>query len=440
MFDFIKNRFGKKSHGSQSRDGLGSKLSKRDLFLEPLEDRRLLAADFSLSVSDGDVTEVGANPGEFTVLGTGTTAVPTVINLTIAGTATAGGTDYSTISSTVTIPAGTNTSQTIDVQGIIDDSLFEGDETVIVTLDSIASGDVGNTIDQASKTQSVDIVDDELAVVSVAVQDGAASETGPDDGAFRISLDKANNTGDTITVNYTMTGVATNGTDYATVDGTAEIADGNTFVDVLVDVLPDSIVEATESVTITLNSLTLPSHVDAGKISIDTNNAEVSLDITDNDSATVSIAATDATGAETSGPADGGVFTVTQTAVSSTDTVIAYTVTGSAASGSDYVALSGTVTILAGDTTATIDVAGIVDDAIVEANETVVVTLDSVSSGDPQITLDPDAADKTATVTITDNDSATVSIAATDATGAETSGPADGGVFTGLTRCLYGYG
>ena len=60
MFDFIKNRFGKKSHGSQSRDGLGSKLSKRDLFLEPLEDRRLLAADFSLSVSDGDVTEVGA--------------------------------------------------------------------------------------------------------------------------------------------------------------------------------------------------------------------------------------------------------------------------------------------------------------------------------------------------------------------------------------------
>ena len=118
MFDFIKNRFGKKSHRSQRREGLGSKLSKRDLFLEPLEDRRLLAADFSLSVSDGDVTEVGANPGEFTVLGTGTTAAPTVINLTIAGTATAGGTDYSTISSTVTIPAGTNTSQTIDVQGL----------------------------------------------------------------------------------------------------------------------------------------------------------------------------------------------------------------------------------------------------------------------------------------------------------------------------------
>ena len=124
---------------------------------------------------------------------------------------------------------------------------------------------------------------------------------------------------------------------------------------------------------------------------------------------------------------------MTQTAVSSTDTVIAYTVTGSAASGSDYVALSGTVTILAGDTTATIDVAGIVDDAIVEANETVVVTLDSVSSGDPQITLDPDAADKTATVTITDNDSATVSIAANDSSADENG--LDAGQFT-ITQTL----
>ena len=428
MFDFIKNRFGKKSHRSQRREGLGSKLSKRDLFLEPLEDRRLLAADFSLSVSDGDVTEVGANPGEFTVLGTGTTAAPTVINLTIAGTATAGGTDYSTISSTVTIPAGTNTSQTIDVQGIIDDSLFEGDETVIVTLDSIASGDVGNTIDQASKTQSVDIVDDELAVVSVAVQDGAASETGPDDGAFRISLDKANNTGDTITVNYTMTGVATNGTDYATVDGTAEIADGNTFVDVLIDVLPDSIVEETESVTITLNTLTLPSHVDASKISIDTSNDEVSLDITDNDSALVSIAATDPAAAETG--TNAGEFTITLSNQSSTATTVNYTVSGTSTDGTDFPSIGSSIVIPANTLSVTLAVDDIVDDSIVEANETVIVTLASVS-GDPDIGVDGGA--NAATVTITDNDSALVSIAANDSSADENG--LDAGQFT-ITQTL----
>src|SRR5439155_365096 len=88
----------------------------------------------------------------------------------------------------------------------------------------------------------------------------------------------------------------------------------------------------------------------------------------------------------------------------------------------------GSVTILAGQLSAVIDVSGIVDDAIVEADETVSVTLTGVTSGDPQITLDPVPANLAATVTILDNDSATVSIAANDATAAET--PTNNGQFT----------
>src|SRR5260221_3171283 len=49
----------------------------------------------------------------------------------------------------------------------------------------------------------------------------------------------------------------------------------------------------------------------------------------------------------------------------------------------------------------------IVDDSIVEANETVVVTLTGFGAHDPQITLDPTPANLAATVTIADNDSAT---------------------------------
>ena len=78
-------------------------------------------------------------------------------------------------------------------------------------------------------------------------------------------------------------------------------------------------------------------------------------------------------------------------------------------------ALTGTVTIAAGDTTATINVANIVNDDIVEANETVIVTITNVG-GDDQTTQAGDAA---ATVTITDNDVATVSIAANDSTASE---------------------
>src|SRR5206468_4231483 len=68
---------------------------------------------------------------------------------------------------------------------------------------------------------------------------------------------------------------------------------------------------------------------------------------------------------------------------------------------------------------AVIDVSGIIDDANLEGDEVVAVTLRSVSA-DPDITLDTNAAHLTATVTILDNDSATVSITANDATASET--------------------
>ncbi len=89
--------------------------------------------------------------------------------------------------------------------------------------------------------------------------------------------------------------------------------------------------------------------------------------------------------------------------MSSTDTVISYTVLASstATAGDDYIALSGTVTILAGETSATIDVT-VIDDVLVEDTETVTVQLNSITSGDPQISID--AGSDTDTINIIDND------------------------------------
>ena len=122
-------------------------------------------------------------------------------------------------------------------------------------------------------------------------------------------------------------------------------------------------------------------------------------------SATVTIANT-TNGAE-AGPIN-GVMTVTQTAVSATDTVLAYSrCRYGDIRNSDYTALSGTVTVLAGSTTATITIP-VTNDAIVENPETVIVTLTGVTSG-----LATLGGTLTATNTIADNDSATVSIANT---------------------------
>ena len=75
--------------------------------------------------------------------------------------------------------------------------------------------------------------------------------------------------------------------------------------------------------------------------------------ITDNDSATIAIAANDAAAAE---PSNDGQLTVTMSHASDKDTVVNYAITGTANGGTDYTALSGTVTIVAGATSATINV------------------------------------------------------------------------------------
>ena len=66
--------------------------------------------------------------------------------------------------------------------------------------------------------------------------------------------------------------------------------------------------------------------------------------------------------------------------------MINYTVAGSATSGNDFAVLSGSVTILAGSTTATISVP-VADDNLVEGVEAVSVTLTSIAAGDPEVSL-----------------------------------------------------
>ncbi len=125
------------------------------------------------------------------------------------------------------------------------------------------------------------------------------------------------------------------------------------------------------------------------------------------DTAIVSIATT-ADGSE-DGPTN-GEFTVTQSATRTFDLEISYTVSGTAKEGDDYKPLSGSVTIEAGSPSATIDVEPF-DDALVEELETVIVTLDEITSGGAGVKID--GSNKEATVELTDNDSAMASIART---------------------------
>ena len=65
------------------------------------------------------------------------------MDYTITGTATGSGTDYTLANGTLTIPAG-STSGTITIASIVDDTLDEVDETVIVTLSNPSNATLGS--------------------------------------------------------------------------------------------------------------------------------------------------------------------------------------------------------------------------------------------------------------------------------------------------------
>jgi hypothetical protein len=95
----------------------------------------------------------------------------------------------------------------------------------------------------------------------------------------------------------------------------------------------------------------------------------------------VSIAATTSTATDTTGTP--GIFTVSRNASSASPLQVFYTVAGTAVAvatcpGGDYVALSGSVTIPANGTSATITVTPCID-AVADGGKTVIVTI----SGDP---------------------------------------------------------
>ena len=374
----------------------------------------------TVTITDNDSARVsiGANilsasepdaDGQFTVTQTQPSDQDTVINLMVTGTATAGD-DYIAIPTSVTILAG-DTSATIDVE-VIDSDMLEELETVVVTLNGIASADPEVTIDTTANSAFVLIDDDDAATVNVAASDAIAGEPG-DDGQFLVTLsDKSDR--DT-TINYVLSGHANSGTDFDVLAGSVTIAAGDTTATIDVKVVDDTILEDNETLTLMLTGIAAGD----SEVTVDTSANAASVSISDNDKATVSISVSDADARE---PGDAGQFTVTMSAESDKDTEVSYTVTGTAEGGTDYTTLSGTVTIAAGKTSATIDIS-VLNDTILEDSETVIVALVGTDDGDASI----DISNNTATITIADNDTATVLITASDADAAE---PNDDGQFT----------
>ncbi|NQZ59535.1 MAG: hypothetical protein HRT88_18955 [Lentisphaeraceae bacterium] len=196
-----------------------------------------------------ELSVVESSKTSFTIGLSKASSTATTIGYTLGGTATKG-IDYADLSGTVTIAAG-QTDVIVDL-GIVNDALFESDEEITVELVTI-SGQSAITIDDASKSATVTISDDDAAVASFS----ATSVIEGSDLVFSVSLDKINNTGQDIVLDLEdlTTGTATSGVDYDEISGAQIIiVNGAQSGSYTVSVSDDALLDENETINVKITS------------------------------------------------------------------------------------------------------------------------------------------------------------------------------------------
>ncbi|OEK02996.1 hypothetical protein BFP97_16345 [Roseivirga sp. 4D4] len=308
------------------------------------------------------------------------------VDYTVSGTATGSGTDYTLANGTLTVSVSSLT-ENITISDIIDDVLDETEETVIVTLSNPSNAGLGT-----NQVHTYTINDDDptpTIAFDVANSNGAESISSAD-----LAVSLSAESGQDVTIDYVVTGTATgSGIDYTLANGTLTINAGSLTEPITVaDIIGDELDEDDETVIVTLSN---PTNANLG-----TNQVHTYTIQDDDDTPTIAFTSTTSDRAESVSSEN---IEVTLSAVSGRDVTVDYTVSGTATSSTDFTLVDGTLTFSAGSISETITIASIVDDAILEANETVIITLSSPSNADLGVNT-------VHTYTITDNDAASVMI------------------------------
>ncbi len=338
-----------------------------------------------VSVSDATVTEGdgGTAALQFTVSLSEAGAVPVTVKVATADGSALATSDYAPLDATTALTfAPGETSKTITVN-VLDDTLFENDETFSVVLSDITGGVIRDGTGVGTIRN-----DDAPPVVSIANASAVEGDAGSSSITFAVSLSTAS--GLPASVEFASAdGTALVGSDYtALAPGTLNFAPGETNKTITVDVLGDTSIEDHEHFSVILfgaNGATLGNRTAVGTIL----NDDTALRISEPTSAF-----------EGDSGATTLVFTVGLEKPSALPVTVNYaSADGTASAGSDYTALTGTLTFTPGETSQniTIDVHG---DTTHEADETFSVGLSGATNA--PIT------DGTATGTIHNDDAAPV--------------------------------
>lgn len=291
-------------------------------------------------------------------------------------------------------PTNYDTPQTVTVIGQ-DDPLVDGDQNydIVLSIRAAASDDDFDAVpDQIINAINLD---DENFEANVIATVDTATEAGTIPGTFAFSLSETNNTGGPIAITYTVSGTATPTDDYVPLTGTVSIPDGLDVVEVDVVPVDDSLVEDDETVIVTLQ---------AGAVYTVGGNDQDAITIESDDVDALVI--DDVSIAEGNSGTRNLVFTVSLVdGVAASDDIgfdFATSPGSASVTASDFIANTGTGTILQGNLSTTITVI-INGDTDIETDEDFSVVLSNP--------VNAIIADATGVGTIVNDDFNSISIA-----------------------------
>ena len=278
--------------------------------------------------------------------------------------------DYTSASGTISFADGV-TSVSFQVM-LLDDAVYEGDETLSLVLSNPTGGAVIGSLDTAQLT----ILDNESApatgILVFTAGDYFADEL---DGSITVSVERQGGSTGAAQVNYiTSDGTAIAGADYTVSSGTLAFADGEISQSFEVFINDDAIFEGTENLNLQLSD---PFGVTLGDPSSSV------ITIADDDDPPAA-GALDFSSNSYSVDENGTSITVTVTRSGGSTGAVSVdyaALDGGATASSDYSFTTGTLSFADGESGSKTFEVSIIDDSLLEQDEFIQLVLSNVQGG-----------------------------------------------------------
>ncbi|WP_166831288.1 beta strand repeat-containing protein [Thalassoroseus pseudoceratinae] len=325
-------------------------------------------SEISVSVSPASVLEDGSQDLIYTFTRIGALNSALTVDFAVSGNAVfntdytqVGGASFNAGSGSVNFGAGSSIA-TVVITPTTDIS-FEPDETVQLLLQSGTGYSLGSPSVATGTIEN----DDQVISATVSINDVTRSEdNGP--AVFTVSLDQAVDVD--VNIDFSTLADTADSLDYTAATDTVTIPAGQISTTISVDITADVIIEANEQFFVQL------SNVQASGRDVTIADGQ-GVGTIFNDDGTVSVSIGNTARAEDNGSM---TFTVSLNQPSAQEVAVDFNTEFDTAGAADFTPSSGTVTIPAGATTATINVP-ITSDAVVELDEQFFVQISNAQTG-----------------------------------------------------------